>query len=154
MLFFPRLLCRTVRWRRIDASHSPQVSRSLIDAVFPLQLRLCLDMGFQSLGISCESAIHRQLKDSVRCAMIVLRRLLSPSRISYFKSNLTEQRQNRTYLINPSYSSFPSRLTIFRRVVRRRPCNPLDYDLYRIGLWLPANLDIVFAGADEDNIHV
>ena len=123
--------------------------------VFSFQLWPCLDMGFQRLDISFESAIHRQLKkDSVRCAMIVLRRLLSPSRISHFRSNVAEQRQSRTYLINPIHPSFPSHLTIVRRVVPQRPCNLLDYDPYEIGLWLPANLDIVFAGVDEDDIHV
>jgi hypothetical protein len=118
-----------------------------------------LGYGFQSLDISFESAIHRQLeKDSIRCATIVLRHLLSPSRISNFRSNVAEQRQNRTYLINPILPSFlpsfPPRLTIVRRVVWQGPCNLLDYDPYEIGLWLPANLDVVFAGVDEDDIHV
>jgi hypothetical protein len=123
--------------------------------VFPFQLWPCLDMGFQSLDISFESAIHRQLnEDSVRCAMIVLRRLLSPPRIPHFSSNVVEQRQNWTYLVNPIHPSFPSRLTIFRRVVRQRPCNLLDYDPYEIGLWLPANPDVVVAGVDEDDIHI
>jgi len=123
--------------------------------VFPFQLWPCLDMGFQSLDISLKSAIHRQLKnDSIRYAMIVLSRRLSPSRISHFRSNVAEQRQNRTYLINSIHPSFPSPLTIVRRVVRQRPCNLLDYDPYEIGLWLPANLDVVFAGVDEEDIHM
>lgn len=112
-------------------------------------------MGFQSLGISCESAIHRQLKeDLVRSAMIVLCRLLPPPRASHFKSNVAQQRQNWTYLIDPIHPSFPSRLTILRRGIRQRPRNLLDYDPHEIGLWLPSDPDVIFAGVDEDDIHV
>ena len=54
----------------------------------------------------------------------------------------------------PSIHHLLLAFTIVRRVVRQGPCNLLDYDLYEIGLWLPANLDVVFAGVDEDDIHI
>jgi hypothetical protein len=112
-------------------------------------------MGFQSLDVSCESAVYRRLKeDLVRCATIVLSSALLPASSFAFQENVAEQRRNWTYLINPIHPPFPSRLTILRRGIRQRPRNLLDYDPHEIGLWLPSDPDVVFAGVDEDDIHI
>jgi hypothetical protein len=112
-------------------------------------------MGFQSLDISFESAVYRRLKEDLYAVPRSFCRLLSsPPRASHFKSNAAEQRRNWTYLINPVHPPFPSRLTILRRGIRQRPRNLLDYDPHKIGLWLPSDPDVVFAGVDEDDIHI